>query len=142
MTFQIWPSGSTSVQRVPSAGGPTNTGQGDPVKSPSEMTFQAASTLAEPDGSKSVVRLSGDLDILTAEDLKRRLVKLIKGGSAKVVLDLEAVDFVDSSGLGALVALHKLAVSCGGRLVVRSAPSRVRQLFSLTRLDELLILET
>lgn len=68
-------------------------------------------------------------------------MKLIKDGAPNVVLDLEGVDFVDSSGLGALVALHKLALCSGGRLVVRAAPSRVRRLFSLTRLDEMLIIE-
>jgi anti-sigma B factor antagonist len=103
------------------------------------MSFDAVSS--ESDESSSTVRHEGDLDIVTSEDVKRQLAAMVEGGSPTVTLDLRDVGFVDSSGLGALVAVHHFAESRGAQLVVRAAPSHVRELFNLTRLDKLLTLE-
>jgi anti-sigma B factor antagonist len=65
----------------------------------------------------------------------------VETGSGKITLDLRDVGFVDSSGLGALVAVHHYAEAKGAQLVVRSAPDHVLDLFSLTRLDDLLTVE-
>lgn len=91
--------------------------------------------------SPSTVRHQGDLDIVTSEEVKRQLAAMVEDGSSTVTLDLRNVGFVDSSGLGALVAVHNYAEARGSQLVVRSAPSHVRDLFSLTRLDKLLTVE-
>jgi anti-sigma B factor antagonist len=95
----------------------------------------------EVPGSGPIVSLDGDLDIVTSEDVKRQIATLVEIGNSTVTIDMGAVDFVDSSGLGALVAVHQLAVARGSHLVVRSVPSRVRQLLALTRLDDLLSVE-
>lgn len=91
-------------------------------------------------GATTTVRCDGDLDIVTAQDLKRRLVALVEPGLT-LTLDLSEVGFVDSSGLGALVALHHYAVANGAQLVIRSVPDHVRNLFTLTRLDSLFVLD-
>jgi anti-sigma B factor antagonist len=88
-----------------------------------------------------VVTLDGDLDIVTSEDVKRQLAALVKDGNRTVTLDMGAVEFVDSSGLGALVAVHQLASAKGSHHVVRSVPSQVQSLLRLTRLDDLLSVE-
>lgn len=98
------------------------------------MSFDEVSS----DESLSTVRHSGDLDIVTSEDVKRQLASLVEGGSTTVTLDLRSVGFVDSSGLGALVAVHNYAQARGAEFVVSGAPTHVRDLFSLTRLDNLL----
>jgi anti-sigma B factor antagonist len=90
---------------------------------------------------RSTVRCEGDLDIVTADDLKRRLAEAVESTGGTVTLDLGEVGFVDSSGLGALVAVHHYAQANGTNLVVRAAPAHVRDLFSLTRLDDLLTVE-
>jgi anti-sigma B factor antagonist len=92
-------------------------------------------------GDRSTVLCEGDLDIVTADDVKRQLAAAVETGSGKITLDLRDVGFVDSSGLGALVAVHHYAEAKGAQLVVRSAPDHVRDLFSLTRLDDLLTVE-
>jgi anti-sigma B factor antagonist len=92
-------------------------------------------------GDRSTVRCEGDLDIVTADDVKARLAAVVETGSDIVTLDLREVGFVDSSGLGALVAVHHFAEAKGSHLVVRSAPEHVRDLFTLTRLDHLLTVE-
>jgi anti-sigma B factor antagonist len=90
----------------------------------------------------STVHCEGDLDIVTSEGVKRQLAELVETGSTPVVtLDMGEVGFVDSSGLGALVAVHHFAEAKGSHLVVRSVPDHVRNLFSLTRLDNLLTVE-
>jgi anti-sigma B factor antagonist len=92
-------------------------------------------------GDRSTVLCEGDLDIVTADDVKRQLAAAVETGSGKITLDLRDVGFVDSSGLGALVAVHHYAEAKGAQLVVRSAPDHVLDLFSLTRLDDLLTVE-
>lgn len=98
------------------------------------MSFDEVSS----DESPATVRHEGDLDIVTSEDVKRQLASLVENGSRTVTLDLRDVGFVDSSGLGALVAVHNFAESKGAQFVVQAAPRHVRDLFSLTRLDNLL----
>jgi len=104
------------------------------------MSFDAVSS-DDSDDNPSTVRHEGDLDIVTSEDVKRQLAEIVEGGSPTVTLDLRNVGFVDSSGLGALVALHHFAESRGSQLVVKAAPSHVKDLFNLTRLDKLLTIE-
>jgi|RhiMetdeSRZDD1v2_1073273.scaffolds.fasta_scaffold47255_3 anti-sigma B factor antagonist len=92
-------------------------------------------------GDRSTVRCEGDLDIVTSEDMKRQLAALVESGSSTITVSLRDVGFVDSSGLGALVAVHHFAESKGARFVVRDAPPHVQELLTLTRLDSLLTLE-
>jgi len=89
------------------------------------------------DGSAST-RLSGDLDIVTSEEVKRDLATLIDAGHVALSLDLSDVGFVDSSGLGVLVAIHRHAESHGGSFVVESVPPQVQRLFDITRIGDLL----
>lgn len=89
----------------------------------------------------AVTRLSGDLDIVTSETVKRDLTGLVDDGHLALALDLSGVGFVDSSGLGALVAIHRHAESNGGSFVVRSVPPQVQRLFDITRLGDLLMVD-
>jgi anti-sigma B factor antagonist len=86
-------------------------------------------------------RLSGDLDIVTSDEVKRPLAQLLDDGYSRLWLDLADVGFVDSSGLGVLVALHRHAEAQGGQFVVRSVPPPVQRLFEITRLSDLLTVE-
>lgn len=92
------------------------------------------------DGRASA-RLSGDLDIVTSDAVKRDLAALVAAGHVVIELDIADVGFVDSSGLGVLVAIHRHATSQGGSFVVRSAPPQVQRLFEITRLGDLLTVD-
>ncbi|MEA3274679.1 MAG: STAS domain-containing protein [Pseudomonadota bacterium] len=74
------------------------------------------------------------VDAAIAPDLKEYIAELAKQGATKVLLDLAAVEFMDSSGLGAVVAGLK---SMGGRgeLAVCNVHGAVADLFKLTRMD-------
>lgn len=97
--------------------------------------------IVERSGPAAAARLSGDLDIVTSDDVKRELVELVDAGHSTLALDLSDVGFVDSSGLGVLVAVHRHAEARGGQFVVRSTPPQVRRLFEITRLGDLLTVD-
>ena len=102
------------------------------------MSEQASLEILEKSGRIAAARLAGDLDIVTSESVKRELAGLVDSGHDSLVLDLSGVGFVDSSGLGALVALHRHAESQGGRFSVRAVPPLQQRLFAITRLDDIL----
>jgi anti-sigma B factor antagonist len=89
----------------------------------------------------ATTRLSGDLDIVTSDEVKRDLAALVDEGHVNVTLDLSTVGFVDSSGLGVLVAIHRHAEANGGSFVVHSVPPHVQRLFDITRLGDLLTVD-
>jgi anti-anti-sigma factor len=68
------------------------------------------------------------------------LTKYVETGPANIILDLAAIDFVDSSGLGALVQLVKKATGAGGSVQVVTNP-RVTQTVKLVRLEKFLSLQ-
>lgn len=56
---------------------------------------------------------SGDLDIASSESFRAALMPLFSGSSPAVVVNLESVPFIDSTGLSVLIACHKAAVAHG-----------------------------
>lgn len=87
-------------------------------------------------GTWAVLAVSGELDLATAPGLRERLREMTPEGPVKVALDLTAVGFVDSSGLGAIVACLKHVRELGGELVlVAPDASPIAKLLSLTGLE-------
>ena len=76
------------------------------------------------------------LDAAMAEAFKAYLFEQIDTGVAEIVIDLSEVRFMDSSGLGALVAALK-KLSGSGKLKLASAQPAVKDLFDLTSMDKL-----
>ena len=85
-------------------------------------------------GGVTLVVPKGDLDMGTADQMKRTLSDLIEKGQSKLVMDLTGVAYVDSSGLGALVAAMKQARAVGGNLKLCGLQEDVRSIFEMTRL--------
>lgn len=94
----------------------------------------------EERGGWAVARVSGDLDLTTAPRLRERLVQVVVGGQPRVVLDLQAVSFVDSTGLGVIVGVLKRTRSQGGDLRLVSTRSGLRKILEMTGLDHALSL--
>jgi anti-sigma B factor antagonist len=99
------------------------------------------------DGDVSIVELSGEFTLgrggLTRpldlhghrlEDLGETLRGLFERGSSRIVLDLDKVRFVDSAGLGELVAWKKRAIQSGGDVRLLRPQQRVRDVLELTAL--------
>src|ERR1700732_5209199 len=86
------------------------------------------------DRGYAVVAVAGEVDIATVTRLRERLFELAASGRTLVV-DLDQVSFIDSSGLAALVGAARRAAVHGASLHVVCARPQTRQLFRLTGLD-------
>ncbi|MFI0963993.1 STAS domain-containing protein [Streptomyces sp. NPDC021080] len=64
----------------------------------------------------AVLRVSGELDLVTSPSLRQSVHDVVAAGRHSVVLDLSGVVFCDSSGVGVLIAARRLMRSCRGRL--------------------------
>lgn len=90
------------------------------------------------EGGVLVVRVHENrIDAHFAPHLKQRLGELIEGGGNRLVLDLADVEFVDSSGLSAIVSAMRLLDGRGDIVLCQPRPA-VTSLFELTRLDQVL----
>jgi anti-anti-sigma factor len=87
-----------------------------------------------------IFRLTGLLDAFSEPTFQKVIGKFIEDGPPNVVLDLSKIDFVDSSGLGALVKLAKKTQSLEGTLSL-VANARVTQTVKLVRLENFLSLQ-
>ncbi|XVE12193.1 MAG: STAS domain-containing protein [Dolichospermum sp. DET68] len=85
-------------------------------------------------------RLTGLLDAFSEPTFRKVLGSKIEEGPKNIILDLSQIDFVDSSGLGALVQLAKQAQTAEGTLQIVSNP-RVTQTVKLVRLEKFLSLQ-
>ena len=85
-----------------------------------------------------MVTVSGELDVASSQVLESELAKL--HDVALVVVDLRALTFIDSTGLGVLVRAHQLAQEQGRRFGLVRGNGQVTRLLSLTGLDEELLM--
>jgi len=95
------------------------------------MNFAMQRT-ARPDGL--CVAVAGEVDAYTAPEMRAHLLEALRLHPV-VIVDLSAVDFMDSQGLAALLRVRQEAESSGGGLRLEGVPSRVLKLLQLTRLD-------
>ena len=82
-----------------------------------------------------IVEVVGEADRATSQRLRERLAALEERPEARVVVDLTAATFVDSSTLGVLAVSSKRLGHGGGRFAIVCPPGEVRMMFELTALD-------
>jgi anti-sigma B factor antagonist len=87
------------------------------------------------EGGATVVGILGELDAASSPVLSQRLDELLGEGRRRLVIDLQGVPFIDSSGLSTLVRVFKHVRSGGGSLGLAAMQPAVRRVFELTRLD-------
>lgn len=80
----------------------------------------------------------GEISFLNMEDIKREIIRLIHEEDRHLVMNLEKVDFMDSTGLGMLLVFLKMMRSRGGDMVVERPQLGVQKLLEMTRLDKLI----
>ena len=84
-----------------------------------------------------IVRVEGQLVVGNRNDLKEHLQGLLEKGERRFLIDFAQTGYIDSSGLGALVALARKVREEGGDLRLSGLNEDLRSLFELTKLDTL-----
>jgi anti-sigma B factor antagonist len=92
------------------------------------------STRAE--GPFTVVEVSGEVDVYTAPRLREAVVSAIDDGSTRLVIDVDKVEFLDSTGVGVMVGALKKVRSAGGTLDIVCTQPRLLKIFDITGLDK------
>ena len=94
----------------------------------------------EPRGrGTAIVRLVGRLDLISAGGLREGVVAAVGNGQHRLVIDLHAVPFIDSSGLGALIGGLKAARQAGGDLRIARPTEQAAMILELTNLNRVLV---
>jgi len=84
----------------------------------------------------TVLAVKGEVDVYTAPRLREKLVELVSQGKHQIVVNLEGVDFLDSTGLGVLVGGLKRLRSHDGDLTLVCTQHRILKVFEITGLTK------
>ena len=90
--------------------------------------------VGERDGF-AVIAVTGSVDLITAPKLRERIADVVGDGHLRLVVDLRDTEFLDSTGLGALVGALKRLRLKDGEIRVVCSPGHVRKVFEITHLD-------
>jgi anti-sigma B factor antagonist len=94
-------------------------------------------------GDVSVVDFSGRITLGEGSSVLRRMIKeLVEQGHSKIILNLEDVDYIDSSGIGELVVAHSALEKAKGELKLLNLTRRVRDIVQITRLFTIFDVQT
>jgi anti-sigma B factor antagonist len=88
------------------------------------------------EAGRTVVAVTGEIDVYTAPSLRERLNELIADGHRDLVVDLTAVEFLDSTGLGVLVGALKRTRAQHGTLGLVCDQERILKVFRITGLTK------
>lgn len=86
------------------------------------------------EGKVRVVRLAGQLDFFTADELRRQLRDFRAAGDLFLLVDLSEVAYVDSSGLGLLIEMQHCFTSAAGRMKLSGVNPEIRRVLDKTDL--------
>jgi anti-anti-sigma factor len=92
------------------------------------------------EGQGAVITLTGELDLASSPALEEALERVFGSDASLVVIDLRALEFMDSTGLSILVKAHQTAEDGDVRLFLVNGPPQVQRLLSLTGVAERLSL--
>ena len=87
------------------------------------------------------VKLTGEFDIFSSPNLKDGLNELVTSKNADLVLDCSALDYLDSTAIGTLVAVLKNVKVYGGKVVLLGLKPNLLKLFRITSLNKVFEIE-
>lgn len=88
------------------------------------------------EGDQTVLEVGGEIDVYTAPKLREQFIQLVNDGRYTIVVDLEKVAFLDSTGLGVLVGGLKRMRAYDGWLRLVCTQERIVKIFRITGLDK------
>lgn len=89
-----------------------------------------------------IIEVGGEIDVYTAPKLREGIVAAIDAGHTRLIIDVQKVDFLDSTGLGVLVGALKRVRADGGSLDIVCTHDRLLKIFAITGLDKVFGLHT
>lgn len=89
--------------------------------------------------NKYFLKVSGEIDAYTAPKLKEKLLPLTEQTGITIVMDLEQTEYMDSTGLGIIIAGYKSAYKNESYIQIQGMTPRVRRLFEITGVSDLLM---
>ena len=87
------------------------------------------------------IGVSGELDVSTADEFKEYLHKLIDEEIRNIRLNLENLDYIDSTGLGVIIGILKRIKVEDKEIYIKSPKDNVKKIFSITGLDKIFKME-
>jgi len=103
--------------------------------SPDSLTIDLTN---EKDGAVQNFRLTGSLDVATSPTLRAALLESAEHEGHSLVVDLTLLDFIDSTGLGALIGAHRRASERKGSLRIVAPEGQILRLLRITGLLDVL----
>jgi anti-sigma B factor antagonist len=107
-----------------------------PIAEPLQEDFVDLSLSTRTEGDRTIVEVGGEIDVYTAPRLREQLVDLVADGKYHLVVDMERVDFLDSTGLGVLVGGLKRVRAHDGSLRLVCTQERILKIFRITGLTK------
>ena len=90
----------------------------------------------EMDGAIVIMNLDGRLVASTADEFKGMIARLIERKFTRILVDMKRLEFIDSSGLGSVIAVNKTLAGVAGKLVCSGLNDYVAKVFHITRADQ------
>jgi anti-sigma B factor antagonist len=87
-------------------------------------------------GGFPVIELKGEIDLSTSPIFKEKLYEIVESGKSDLIIDLNGLDFMDSTGLGVLVAVLKKTSLEGGTIRLVCNKRKIVKVFAITGLDK------
>jgi anti-sigma B factor antagonist len=105
-------------------------------------TFYIADEVQVEDAGSDlcILVVGGEVDYEVSPQLKAHMMRAIKAGARRVVLDLSDVTFIDSTAIGVIAGAVEKLDEAGGSLAVVSTHEKVVQIFEITGLDSVITL--
>lgn len=86
------------------------------------------------ESGRTIIEVAGEIDVYTAPKLRDRISELVADGNYNLVIDMENVDFLDSTGLGVLVGGLKKLRAHDGSMQLICTQERLLKIFRITQL--------
>jgi anti-anti-sigma factor len=113
--------------------------RGEPVSDQSSELLVIEVTRPSP--GLHVIALTGEMDLANSAEFTARITGIVDTDGCRVVIDLSALTFLDSSGINALVLAAKDIEAGGGEVTLAVPTSHIRQVFDIVNLADVIAIE-
>ncbi len=83
-----------------------------------------------------IIRVTGEIDVYSCPQLRTTLNTLVNGGSNDVILDLEDIQYIDSTGLGTIAHTARSISDKNGRILVICNKTHIKKIFEVSGLEK------